>query len=115
MHLFYRVCYVVFFKVAIEMDDQRLLIYLFLSDIVDEDDEVFIVDYCYRKRLTRGFQRITFFLASIFKTNSLKCPMAILDSKMLLLLIGTNRNFYASLHEQHKPLFPESLEKKNQR
>ena len=40
MHLFYRVCYVVFFKVAIEMDDQRLPIYLFLSDI---DDEVVVV------------------------------------------------------------------------
>ena len=93
MHLFYRVCYVVFFKVAIEMDDQRLLIYLFLSDTVDDDDEVVVVvDYCYRKRLTRGFQRITFFLASIFKTNSLKCPMAILDSKMLFLLIGKNMN-----------------------
>ena len=90
MHLFYRVCYVVFFKVAIEMDDQRLLIYLFLSDTVDDDDEVVVV--VDRNRLTRGFQRITFFLASIFKTNSLKCPMAILDSKMLFLLIGKNMN-----------------------
>ena len=75
------------------MDDQRLPTYLVLWDIVDDDDGVVVVvDYLYRKRLTRGFQRITFFLASIFKTNSLKYPMAILDSKMLLLLIGKNMN-----------------------
>ena len=63
MYLFYRILLMMvvllFFIVAIEMDDQRLPIYLFLSDIVDYDDEVVVV--VDRNRLTRGFQRITFF------------------------------------------------------
>ena len=94
------------------MDDQRLPTYLVLWDIVDDDDEVVVV--VDRNRLTRGFQRITFFSPISLKLIvcffiqwqfwAVKCCF----SQSVQIWMS---QFYSSFHEQHKPLFPESLEK----